>query len=556
MAGTGTSCKWMIVIATVWIQAFTGTNFNFSAYSTQLKSVLGTSQVHLNYLATASDMGKALGWTSGLALLYLSPSTVLFITALTGFVSYGLQWLLIQNILPLPYVLVFLLCMFAGCSISWFNTICFVLCIKNFPTNTAIALSLTSSFNGISPALYTLLAKAISLNDDSVYLLLNSVVPLITSFVALIPILHQPNREPGSTEGYRCDSILFLFLNILAVLTGLYLFVLNSISTTVYTARILFSVAILLLVLPLGIPGIVFATEWARQSIHSNLCLDGPAGFNFVELDDLEFHEELLEREDCSGKGKQEHEGCYKMVLEKDQLTVLGEEHPAHLLVRKPDFWLYFIAYFCGGTIGLVYSNNLGQIAQSLGNGRKTSTLVTLYSSCSFFGRLLSAAPNFICGKSYFARTGWLAIALVPTPVAFFLLAATGNGIALQVGTSLIGLSSGFIFSAALAITSELFGPNSAGVNHNILIINIPVGSLLYGLLAAIIYDTNAGSSFGKLGLFKDGALVCMGRQCYWETFVWWGCISMLGLASSVLLYLRTRPTYEGFKRNRIILTQ
>ncbi|KAF5188698.1 hypothetical protein FRX31_021715, partial [Thalictrum thalictroides] len=41
--------------------------------------------------------------------------------------------------------------------------------------------------------------------------------------------------------------------------------------------------------------------EWARQSIHSNLCLDGPAGFSLVELDELEFHEELLERENCSG---------------------------------------------------------------------------------------------------------------------------------------------------------------------------------------------------------------------------------------------------------------
>jgi hypothetical protein len=30
------------------------------------------------------------------------------------------------------------------------------------------------------------------------------------------------------------------------------------------------------------------------------------------------------------------------------------------------DFWLYYTAYFCGATVGLVYSNNLGQIAQSL----------------------------------------------------------------------------------------------------------------------------------------------------------------------------------------------
>ncbi|CBI39995.3 unnamed protein product, partial [Vitis vinifera] len=168
------------------------------------------------------------------------------------------------------------------------------------------------------------------------------------------------------------------------------------------------------------------------------------------------------------------------------------------MLVRRWDFWLYYIAYLCGGTIGLAYSNNLGQISESLGYSSETNMIVTLYSACSFFGRLLSAAPDFLKNKVYFARTGWLAVALVPTPLAFFWLALSGSKIALHAGTGLIGLSSGFVFAAAVSITSELFGPNSTGVNHNILITNIPLGSLLYGLLAALVYDSNIESSKQK----------------------------------------------------------
>ncbi|PIM97710.1 hypothetical protein CDL12_29821, partial [Handroanthus impetiginosus] len=67
----GQSRKWMILVATIWIQAFTGTNFDFSAYSSEMKAVLGFSQVQLNYLATASDLGKAVGWSSGLALMWM-----------------------------------------------------------------------------------------------------------------------------------------------------------------------------------------------------------------------------------------------------------------------------------------------------------------------------------------------------------------------------------------------------------------------------------------------------------------------------------------------------
>lgn len=151
-----------------------------------------------------------------------------------------------------------------------------------------------------------------------------------------------------------------------------------------------------------------------------------------------------------------------------------------------------------------------------------------------------------LCRKVYFARTGWLAVALLPTTIGLFLLASSGSLAALQAGTALIGLSSGFIFAAAVSITSELFGPNSVGVNHNILITNIPIGSLVYGFLAALVYESHsvAGS--------KTESVICMGRDCYLLTFVWWGCLSVIGLASSVVLFLRTRRAYQRFEQDRI----
>jgi len=102
----GQSRKWMILVVTIWIQAFTGTNFDFSAYSSSLKSVLGISQVQLNYLAVASDLGKVFGWSSGLTLMYFPLWVVLFMAAFMGCLGYGIQWLLIRNVLTLPYFLV------------------------------------------------------------------------------------------------------------------------------------------------------------------------------------------------------------------------------------------------------------------------------------------------------------------------------------------------------------------------------------------------------------------------------------------------------------------
>ncbi|MBA0561163.1 hypothetical protein Golob_018012 [Gossypium lobatum] len=552
----GQSRKWMILIATTWIQAFTGTNFDFSSYSSTLKSVLGISQLQLNYLSVASDMGKAFGWCSGVSLMCLPLWVVLFMAAFLGVFGYGVQWLVIKQVITLPYFLVFVLCLVAGCSICWFNTVCFVLCIRNFPTNRALALSLTISFNGVSAALYTLIANAINPDDETLYLFLNALVPLLASSLALVPILRQPPLQLLSTDTTSRDSFVFFVLNVLAVFTGLYLLLLNSLSSKASRARILLGGALILLLLPLCLPGIVCGRSWARRTVHTPaFCLEGPTFSSFDPVDFDQLHKELIgnDRNNNSSSvnpfSETNKEGLFGMIMEKGRLTVLGEEHPARLLVRRLDFWLYYVAYFCGGTIGLVYSNNLGQIAQSLGYYSQISAIVTLYSSFSFFGRLLSAAPDFMRGKLYFARTGWLAIAVVPTPIAFFLLAASGGEAALLASTAMIGLSSGFIFAAAVSITSELFGPNSVSVNHNILITNIPIGSFLYGLLAALVYDSNVKSS-NQENLLEE-AMVCMGRDCYQQTFIWWGCISLLGLISSLLLFLRTRLAYYGYQRNR-----
>ncbi|KAF7809516.1 protein NUCLEAR FUSION DEFECTIVE 4-like [Senna tora] len=568
----GQSRKWMILVATIWIQAFTGTNFDFSEYSSSLKSVLNISQVQLNYLATANDMGKLFGWSSGLALVHLPLTVVMFMAAFMGFIGYSLQWLVIQEIITLPYFVVFLLSLLAGCSICWFNTVCFVLCIRNFPINRTLALSLTVSFNGVSAALYTLAANSIDTSSDSVYLLLNAIVPLLTSIAALVPILRQPPLDPLPPDAVHRDSLIFLILNVIAIFTGLYLLLFGSSSTSnETTARLFFSGAIFLLIFPLCIPGVIYAREWFRRAIHSSFRIEG-SGFVLVHVEELELHKELLIRQvstlsngdshsllsdNGSIYGSQkaiDYNGCCEKLIGKDQLAILGEEHPASLLVRRLDFWLYYVAYFCGGTIGLVYSNNLGQIAQSVGLSSSTSTLVTLYSSFSFFGRLLSAGPDYIRNKFYFARTGWLTIALIPTPIAFFLLSISESSLALHVGTALIGFSSGFIFAAAVSVTSELFGPNSVGVNHNILITNIPIGSLLYGLLAAVVYDANAQTStlIGIRNLVMSDSEVCMGRQCYFWTFITWACLSIIGLASSVFLFLRTKHAYDHFERHRI----
>lgn len=285
-----------------------------------------------------------------------------------------------------------MICLVAGCSICWFNTVCFVLCIRSFSANNrSLALSLSISFNGLSAAFYTLFANALSPFSPSVYLLLNAILPLAVSVLALPAILLCRPQDNHLHSMPRHDRRVFLGLYILAFITGIYLVIFGSFNTTSSTASVILIGAMVLLVLPLIVPA-------------SSSCLHGPDPVSPLNHDNDAQKPLLLSidhqvESDGTMQKIAEHqlqESCCDTILGKGRIVVLCEEHNAKKLIHSVDFWLYYTAYFCGATVGLVYSNNLGQIAQSLHQQSRLTMLLAVYSSCSFFGRLLSALPDFL----------------------------------------------------------------------------------------------------------------------------------------------------------------
>lgn len=104
LSSTSPAIKWLGFVTAVWVQAVAGNNYTFSNYSDALKSLMSLSQLQLNNLSVAKDVGKAFGIFSGLASDYLPTSVILIIGAVEGLIGYGTQWLVIsRTIPPLPY---------------------------------------------------------------------------------------------------------------------------------------------------------------------------------------------------------------------------------------------------------------------------------------------------------------------------------------------------------------------------------------------------------------------------------------------------------------------
>jgi len=359
---SSTTLQWLSLVGTIWLQAIIGTNTNFPAYSSQLKQLLSISQVQLNNLAFASDAGKLFGWFSGLASIYLPLWLVLLTGSTLGLIGYGVQYLFItKQISSLSYWHVFLLTFLAGNSICWINTVCYVVTIRNFLSDRQVAVGITTSYQGLSAKIYANIVDAVSPhNKAKTFLFLNSLLPVIVGLVAAPMVREFDAASPKHTRvGFAVMFVITIFTGIYAVLSSLQ-FVTSKASSIDIMTGILVS-----LLLPLLVPLSVKIKE--LQDNRENLRI-----YHFTMEENNS--EERVENEVKEGEVEEE--------------IGIIEEVGVKLMVRRINFWLYFFVYYFGATVGLVYLNNLGQIAESRGCSN-TSSLVSLSSSFGFFGRLM-----------------------------------------------------------------------------------------------------------------------------------------------------------------------
>lgn len=367
--------QWLTLMAAIWLQSINGTNSNFPAYSSELKRILSISQLQLNNLASASDAGKLLGWISGVAAAHLPLWLVLLIGSLLGIIGYGVQFLFLTHQIPsLSYWHIFLLTVVAGNSICWINTVCYIIAIKNFPLDRQIAVGLSTSYVGLSAKIYTDIVDVISSSPSErakLFLLLNSVVPLLVC-VACTPLARDVNvgKSRKLTRG-------FFSMFIVTIVTGLFAVFTSSgrvVSEFLHSYTILGGMFAMLL-LPLVIP----LAEKIRESLQKKCW--------------IRIYDEGFGTVGSIGKDLD-----HANTSTGDNILESIEEIGPKLMLQRVEFWLYFFVYFFGATLGLVYVNNLAQIAESRGYSG-TSSLVSLSSAFSFFGRLLPSLLDFFFPK-------------------------------------------------------------------------------------------------------------------------------------------------------------
>ncbi|KZV54948.1 putative transporter mch1 [Dorcoceras hygrometricum] len=512
---TSPAGKWLGFVSAVWVQAISGNNYTFSNYSGALKTLMLLTQLQLNNLSVAKDVGKAFGILAGLASDRLPTPVILLIGAVEGVIGYGVQWLVVsRRIQPLPYwAMCIFLCM-GGNSTTWMNTAILVTCIRNFRKNRGPVSGILKGYVGLSTAIFTDVCTALFADDPAKFLLMLAIIPLVVCMSAVVFLRETPPSSYAAEE--KEESRYFGVVNVLAVIIALYLLAFDLSGPHGRLFSQIFAVILLvLLAAPLVIPMYISAKNLIRS--------DSKTGD--VERD---FSTPLLVAEKVETK----------LAAEEKKRPVLGEEHTILEALKTVDFWILFTSFLCGVGTGLAVMNNLGQMGLALGYS-DVSMFVSLTSIWGFFGRILSGSVSeYFIKRAGTPRPIWNAASQILMAVGYITMAMAMPG-SLYVGSVVVGICYGVRLAVTVPTASELFGLKCYGLIYNILILNLPLGSFLFsGLLAGLLYDSQATKTAG-------GGNTCVGAQCYRMIFVVMAIACLIGFGLDVLLSVRTNRIYS-----------
>lgn len=524
--------KWLGFVTAIWVQAICGNNYTFSNYSDALKSLMALTQLELNNLSVAKDVGKAFGVFSGLASDYLPTSVILIIGSLEGLIGYGAQWLVVsQRISPLPYwQMCIFLCM-GGNSTTWMNTAVLVTCMRNFPKNRGPVSGILKGYVGLSTAIFTDISTALFSSNPSPFLLMLALIPAVICLLAAL-FLHEAAPASNPQEDKQ-ESQFFRIFNVIAIVVAIYLLAFDITGSHGHLLSMMFAGGLLvLLASPLIVPfyALLYKSRSSsdiEQAIKQPLLVDQRAAGG--QEDKIKIVNEDLKVE---------------KVDQTKRKPSIGEDHTIFEMMQTLDFWILFMSFLCGVGTGMCVINNMAQMGLALGFA-DVSVLVSLTSIWGFFGRIFSGLLSEYYMRKYGTpRLVWNAASEILMAVGFIIMALALPG-SLYIGSILVGICYGVRLTITVAVASELFGLKFYGLLYNILILNLPLGSFLFsGLLAGYLYDAQATAS-------GDGSNTCVGAHCYCLVFLIMAVTCIVGFGLDMLLTIRTKNVYRRYHADK-----
>ncbi|KAJ1270663.1 hypothetical protein BS78_06G069000 [Paspalum vaginatum] len=548
--------RWLVFVASMWVQSMAGTGYLFGAISPVLKSTLGYNQRQVAALAVAKNLGGYVGIVAGTLSATLPAWAMLLMGALQNFVGYGWLWLVVAGQAPAqPLSMICILIFVGNNSATYFNTISLVTCVQNFPRSRGPMVGILKGFLGLTSAILVQVYTVIHTTDEAWLVFMVAVGPAMIA-IALMFVIRPVG---GHLQVRPSDNNSFMFIYSICFLLASYLASVNLVqdllelsdNVVVFLTVVLF----VLLISPILIPVTLTlkAEDPSEEALLSEPLLMGEGGTSQEEEDQQSEVEDKSKNIDSLSPSERRNRRPY-----------LGEDFTMMEALVKPEFWLIWVSFLLGSGSGLTVMDNLGQMSQAVGF-KDVHIFVSLTSIWNFLCRVGGGYFSEIIVRDHvYPRHAALAVAQILIAAAHFLFAMAWPG-TMYIGTFLVGLGYGAHWAIVPPAISELFGIKHFGAMYNFLTLANPMGSLIFsGLITSALYDYEAekqahqrkvtGLPSLKLlhtaGVLADDPLKCEGAVCFFVSSLIMSVLCVIGAVLSLIIVYRTKRVYAHLYRS------
>ncbi|KAK7205963.1 major facilitator superfamily domain-containing protein [Myxozyma melibiosi] len=452
----------------------------FSLYAPQFQTHLGYTQVQVNVLSILGEVGMYLTTPIvGITADIYGSGFLAVLAAIFFAFAYGLAAWAYASLLPYPVMMVSFLFIGGGTACIYFGSI--TACAKTFSSNRGLALGLPITAYGLS-SLWQSQIVAHFFTDKTtgeVY------VPQLFIFFALFLASVGLVAAFGYRNGCKLDSPV-----------------------------------------PLSSGSRKSSVSFRKTTDEETPLLDER---DSMDSDVISMHPTSQREIDDDSSSTM-----------SDDIDMIPE---AHVLTRKQmvvEFvqditaWGLALGLFATTGPGEMFLNNMGSIIRSLSTpGPSASTNVAIISFFSSAMRIVAgvASDQIATRGPKYSRMWVLLFFTVVLAFGHWFVALGGlevnNGEYFWLVSATLGAGYGAVFTLAPTLVSLVWGAERFGTNWGVLFVFPAVGSIIYELIYAGIYDHNTVDS--KL---------CFGLQCYQTTFFITGISVLLALVAFTSVWL------------------
>ncbi|KAD4889096.1 hypothetical protein E3N88_21169 [Mikania micrantha] len=551
-AKTFVNNRWLVFVASMWVQSCSGIGYMYGSISPVIKSTMGYNQRQIAMLGVAKDIGDAIGFIAG-SLCEVAPIwVVLFIGVAQNFFGYGLLCV----------------CIFVGTNgETYFNTGALVSGVQNFPKSRGPVVGILKGFAGLSGAILTQIYTMFNFPDEASIIFVVAVGPTIV--ITAVMFIIRP--VGGHKQARQSDNLSFLVLYSVCLILAAYLLAvlilqdlvdLNQTTLTWLTIGL-----VILVIIPVVIPvKLVFFSPESdsderllneekqevidhdkTEVILSEVEDEAPSDVDLLPSEEREKRISHLQARLVQAAA----DGAVKVKKRKGPRR--GEDFTLMQALVKADFLLMFFSLVLASGSGLTVIDNLGQMCQSLGY-ENPHIFVSMISIWNFLGRVGGGYFSELVVRKYsYPRPVAMAAVQIVMASSLFYYAISAPG-AIYVVSVVMGSCYGAHWAIVPSAASELFGLKSFGALYNFLTLASPAGSLVFsGVIASGIYDYEAKiqSATNHDPLTDGEALTCYGTICYSITCGILSVLCLMAFFLSMTVVYRTKSVYARLYGSR-----